>query len=313
MTEDARILRAKLSAFLGLQSSPPARVIDARTRQHPDGYVVEDLKLEASGTLLPATLIRPERAGRAPGVLYCHARSDPALGRNELINGSPYLQEPPYGAVLARLGITALCLDMPGFGDRRTQGTEAELAEAYAAAGGSLFATMLGELAAALGYLRSREDIHDDRVFTLGFSMGAAHAFWLAALEDGVAGTAHACMLADLGPMIEDGSHALHSPALSVAGLLTIAEIGDVAGLAAPTPQLVCHGGKDRLTPPAARDSALSRLQAAYRHAPDKLQTMIDANAGHGESAAMRVAVLDFLANASLAPIPFADRAPKEL
>lgn len=305
MSEDAHILRAKLRALLGLQYTPPARAIEARTRLHPDGYAVEDLTLNTGGTLLPATLIRPERAGRTPGVLYCHARSDPALGRSELLNGSPYLQEPAYGAALARLGIAALCVDMPGFGDRRRQGTETELAKTHAKAGGSLFATMLSELAAALGYLRSRDDIHEHRIFTLGFSMGAAHAFWLAALEDGVAGTAHACILADLGPMIDDGSHALLGPALTVAGLLGIAEIGDVAGLAAPMPQLVCHGENDPLTPPAARDSALARLRAAYRHDPDKLQTMIDTDAGHSESAAMRVAVLDFLAQASLAPIPF--------
>ena len=307
MIEDARSLRTNLRAFLGLQPSHPARLATSHTRQHPEGYVVEDLTLETNGTLIPATLTRPERTGRIPGVLYCHARSDPALGRKELLNGSPYLQEPAYGAALARLGIAALCVDMPGFGDRRAEGTEAKLAQDRANAGRSLFATMLGELAAALGYFRSRDDIHDHRVFTLGFSMGAAHAFWLAALEDGVAGTAHACMLADLGPMIEDGSQALLGPALSVTGLLKIAEIGDVAGLAAPIPQLVCHGRKDPLTPLAARDNALARLQTAYSHDPGKLQTMIDANAGHSESAAMRVAILDFLAQVSLAPIPFAD------
>ena len=80
------------------------------------------------------------------------------------------------------------------------------------------------------------------------------------ALEPRVAAVVQLCMLADIAPLIAAGVHDRHGAYLTVPGLLPRAEIGDVAGLIAPHPQFVGHGGQDPLTPPAARDAALMRL-----------------------------------------------------
>ena len=193
---------------------------------------------------------------------------------------------------------------MPGFGDRRAEGTENDLAKAHLWQGHSLFGAMLNDQAAALSYMAHRPDIDDARVFTLGLSMGAAHAWWLAALEPGIAGCVHLCMLADIAPLIAAGAHASHGFYLTVPGLLRHAETGDIAGLIAPRPQMACHGGQDHLTPEPAREAALTRLRAAYARAPDALTCAIDPAAGHGETAPMRVAVLDFLAKAAAPGYP---------
>ncbi|MDF0602522.1 dienelactone hydrolase family protein [Psychromarinibacter sp. C21-152] len=292
-------LRTTLQRLTGW--APHPAVPHAQTAgPHPGGHIVEELTLDTPTGAIPGTLIRPDTAGRCPAVLYCHAHGgDYRLGRRELLEGSRFLQDPPYGPALAAAGFAALCIDMPGFGDRRDEGTENDIAKALFWDGRSLFGAMLNDLAAAFGYLTTRPDIHPGRIFTLGLSMGAAHAFWLAALEPRLAGTAHLCMLADIGPLIADGTHAKHGFYLTVPGLLRFAEMGDIAGLVAPRPQFACHGGQDHLTPAPARDAALTRLKAAYETDPDALTTALDPNAGHGESAPMRVAVLDFLTRAA--------------
>lgn len=303
---DAERLRANLRL---LTSYVPGRAEAGEVisrRRDEAGHVVEELEL---GGAVPATLIRPDRTGRCPAVLYCHAHGgDYALGRRELMDGSRFLQMPGFGTALANLGFAAMCIDMPGFGGRRCVGGEAALSKALLWHGKILFGQMLNDLGEALGYLTGREEIAHGHLYTLGLSMGAAHAYWLAALDDRVAGCAHLSMLADIGPMIETGVHDRHGVYLTVPGLLNLAETGDVAGLIAPRPQIVCHGGKDHLTPPSARDAALSRLRHAYRaaQAEDALETMIDPVAPHGESASMRVAVLDFLARAARRPVHFA-------
>jgi len=261
---------------------------------------MEDLTLSAYGRAIPATLMRPDSPGPHPAVLYCHAHgSDIRLGRRELTEGSRFLQNPGYGPALAAAGFAVLCAELPGFGDRREEGTEADLAKAAFWRGRSLFGEMLGDLAAALGYLAQRPDVDAGRIYTLGLSMGAAHAFWLAALEPNVAGCVQMCMLADVEPLIASGVHARHGFSLTVPGLLALAEMGDVAALIAPRPQMICHGGQDPLTPEGPREAALNRVRAAYARGPDRLICALEPDAAHGESAHMRVAVLDFLTRAA--------------
>ena len=297
-------LRAELCRLTGYAPGRTTRARAAHPSRAEEGMVVEELVLEGPAPI-PATLTRPEAGGRHPAVLYCHAHGgDHVLGRRELLEGSVHFEGPGYGAALAAMGFAALCIDMPGFGDRRREGTEASLAKALSWQGKSLFGRMLSDLGLAVGYLAGRDDVRADRIYSYGLSMGAAHALWLAALDDRVAGCAHACILADVARLIETGDHDRHGVYLTVPGLLAVADMGEVAGLIAPRPQIVCHGQNDPLTPALARDAALASLRAAYDRRRDAtgrntLETMTDPAAGHIETAAMRVAILDFLSRAA--------------
>ncbi|MCT4683789.1 MAG: dienelactone hydrolase family protein [Roseicyclus sp.] len=294
---DARLTPARLRALLGQPGghAGTAALRAARTETMGPNTLTR-LMLRIGAAEVPGLYLRPEGDGPFPAVLYCHAHGNRYdRGAEELILGRPALVS-PYGPALAERGIASLCIDLAPFGGRQAEGPEAALAKALHWQGHTLMGQMLAELSAAFGWLAARPEIDARRIATLGLSMGGTHAYWLAALEPRVAACAHLCVLADLAPLIATGAHDLHGPYMTVPGLLAEGDMGDVAALVAPRPQLVCLGAADPLTPETARDPALARLRAAYADAPDRLALHVDPDTGHRETPAMRAAVLAFLA-----------------
>jgi hypothetical protein len=262
--------------------------------QQADGYRSTALRLDVEAGAAPGVLILPDGPGPHPLVLYCHAHGNTyTIGADELILGRPALQG-PYGPALARLGIASVAIDLPLFGTRQALGPETALAKAAHWQGRPLMGQMLAELSQLLAWAAAQPEVDATRIATLGLSMGATHAYWLAALQPRIAACAHLCAFSDVAPLIATGAHDLHGPYMTVPGLLRHGDMGDVAGLIAPRPQLVCSGALDPLTPAAALEPALDRLRRAYGDAP-ALSGLTDPASGHSETAAMRDRVLTFL------------------
>jgi acetyl esterase/lipase len=256
------------------------------------------LRLDRGEGPIPATLLRPAGDGPHPAILYCHAHGNVwTLGRIELLDGRPALKSGPYGPTLATAGFVVLCLDMPGHGARQQEGTEAALAKSALWRGGTLMGRMLEDLAAGIDALTVEPGVDPGRIGAMGLSMGATHAYWLAALDDRVSAVAHLCAFADITPLIASGAHDLHGIYMTVPGLLTHGDMGDVAALIAPRPQFIAYGGRDPLTPYPAISPALAHVGAAYRAegADARLRILTDPVAGHEETQAMRAALLSFL------------------
>lgn len=231
-------------------------------------------------------------------MLYCHAHGNRHdIGRQELLDGRPALLDPPYGLLLAQRGFVTLCLEMPGFGARAAP-SESALSKALLWQGRTLFGQMLQELSLGLGYLVGRQDVDGARIAAIGLSMGGTHAYWLAALDRRVRAVAQLCCFADLAGLIRTGAHDLHGQYMTVPGLLRHGDAGDVAGLVAPRPQLICVGLEDPLTPRPAFEGALTRAFSSYREhgAAAHLEIVADTAGGHAETPEMRRSVLDFLA-----------------
>ncbi|MCP4315463.1 MAG: alpha/beta fold hydrolase [Hyphomicrobiales bacterium] len=259
--------------------------------------VIEELEINTNSGIVPATLLRPENnAVRHPAMLYCHAHGDRYdIGRSELLDGRPALHS-PHGRLLASRGFVVLCADMPGFGSRQHEGSEPALAKAALWNGGTLMGQMLSNLRAAVDYLAAREDVDAERIATLGLSMGATHAYWLAALDERISAAAHLCAFANMRPLIESGAHDLHGPYMTVPGLLEEHDMADIAAMIAPRPQLVAYGVLDPLTPPEAVDPAIATLRQAYErtNASENLTVIRSELTGHVETEDMREAVLRF-------------------
>lgn len=271
----------------------------AREVSEAAGHVVEQVTFETdSGEPVRGLVTRPAEATDSPAILYLHAhggRYD--IGAGELLEGRPALQS-PLGPALAAMGFVTLAIDMPCFGARASV-TESALSKALLWRGRSLAGQMLGEQAAALDWLAARDDVDASRIGAFGISMGATFGYWLAAVEPRIACVAHLCCYADFGALIETGAHEGHGIYLTIPGLLDVASNGEIAGLVAPRPQLICIGDVDPLTPPAAVDIALAQTRAAYAAAgaADRLFLHREKETGHCETPAMRRAVLAFLAD----------------
>lgn len=264
---------------------------------HP-GLRAEKLQLRSSaGRSIRAILTGPDGAWcDQPAILYCHAHGNRyAIGASELIEGRPALLPEPYGHALARAGFVALSVDMPCFGSRADD-TEQALAKKHLYEGKTLFGQMLAELEGALAFLSRMEGIDAERLGVFGFSMGATHAFWLAALEPRVRAVAHACAFADLETLVTSGDHDLHGLYMTIPGLLKKFSTGQIAALVAPRPQLACVGLLDPLTPAGAVADAMAVVDAAYRRldAHSQFHSLIAGNVGHIETEAMREKVLEF-------------------
>lgn len=261
--------------------------------------MVERLRLELAGRgEVRGLLTRPVgEAGRRPAILFAHShggRYD--IGAAELLAGREYLLDPP-GPALARAGYITLCIDMPIFGERATV-SEGSAAKALLWYGKSLFGQMLSDHAAALSYLASREDVDAGRIGAFGISMGCTLSYWLAAVDERIAAVAHLCCFADMGTMIALGNHDGHGIYLTVPGLIAETDAGEIAGLIAPRPQLICIGEADALTPLPAFEVAYAQTQAAYAAVgvPERLRLVREPGVGHRETADMRAATLRFFA-----------------
>lgn len=291
MAQDPETLRTALRRLLDLPAQIDVPTATETNRQVNAGVVQADLMLGA----LPATFLCPEGAGPHPAVLYCHAHGGKYdLGRRELMDGAPWLCRPA-GPDLVKAGFAALCIDVAGFGDRQTEGSEDALTKAGLWYGKPLFGQMIADQMRALAWLRQNPLIDETRIATYGTSMGAAHSFWLSALDPQIACAVHFCMLANMAEMIDCGAFDRHGHYLTVPGLLTVTDMGEIAGLVAPRPQYVGHGDQDHLTPAVARDPALAQLRAAYGD-NNLLITELAENSGHVETTEMRQAALAFLA-----------------
>ena len=284
--------RARLAAALA-HAPLDIDILESRSRQQ-DGYTIETLSLQIGGAIVRGIVTRPLTApAPGPAILYAHSHGGGyAIGATELLEGRDYLQD-ALGPILAKRGYVCLAIDMPCFGTR-SDITESFAAKALLWRGRSLIGRMLDEQAAALSYLCAREDVDTARVGAYGMSMGSTLSYWLAALDPRIVSVAHVCCFADQREMIRLGAHEGHGFYMTVPGLLDRFDAGSIAALVAPRPQLICLGGVDPLTPPSAVEIALNDVVQGYGQHPDRLETLIDPDAGHQETPRMRDAVLQF-------------------
>ncbi|WP_065373400.1 alpha/beta hydrolase family protein [Ensifer adhaerens] len=270
-------------------------------------YVVERLRFRTprNGAEIRGFLTRPPvNDGPRPAILYAHAHGGRyEIGANELLDGRPALLSPP-GPLLAQHGFVTLCIDMPTFGERSIV-TESAATKAALWYGETLFGQMLSEQQAALTWLSMRDDVDPARIGMTGISMGATLSYFLAALDPRIAAIAHLCCYADFATLVATGAHDLHGHYLTIPGLLTETSTGEIAGLVAPRPQLICVGLDDPLTPPQAVERAHAATRAAYRAAGAErnLSLVAEPGIGHVETPTMRDAVLAFLAHHLGAPV----------
>jgi hypothetical protein len=296
--------REKLASLLSFRE-PAIELVSTETGPR-EGYVFERLEFEVEGAgRVRAFLTRPARpSGPGPAILYAHSHGGRhEIGASELMDGRSYLLS-PFGPLLARAGYVTLCMDMPTFGDRDGV-EESAAATAHIWFGTTLMGQMLSEEAAALSYLLSRDDVDPERVGAFGISLGSTLSYWHAALDPRIRAVAHLCCYADYATLVELGAHDNHGIYLLVPGMLRQTSTGEIAGMIAPRPQLICLGELDELTPPLSIERALAVTRPMYEQAgaPDALEVFLQDGVDHRETPEMHEKVMAFFQR-ELRPAP---------
>ena len=263
-----------------------------------EGYKVEKLMLDLNGIeAVPAFFTLPAtRRGRVAAILYNHAHGGAYdLGKRELIEGRPHLQNPPYGEALARRGIAALCIDTWAFGERRGK-TEPETFKEMLWRGQVMWGMMVYDSLRALDYLSSRKEVDAGRIGTLGISMGSTMAWWTAALDERIKVCVDICCMTDYDALLATRGLDGHGIYYYVPDLLNHFSTAAVNALTAPRAHLCLAGNKDQLTPPAGLDRVDAALKRVYADAgAPAAWKMLRYDVGHLETAAMRHEIMQFL------------------
>lgn len=274
---------------------PKAWTVD---RQERPGYMVESLRLDLNGEEpVPALLLLPTNGSAPyPAVIYNHAHGgDYQRGKRELLEGSDYLQYPPYAKVLTSLGIAVIAIDHWCFGER-SRNNELYLFKRMLWQGQVLWGMMLFDTLRVFDYLTGRPDIDYRRIGTLGLSMGSTMAWWSAALEPRLALCIDLCCLTDFHALLDRGGLGGHGIYYYVPDLLNHFTSAQINALIAPRPHLSLAGDLDPLTPPEGLeriDQELSREYAALG-VPQRWELRRFAS-GHEETPQMRLAVEEWL------------------
>jgi len=169
-------------------------------------------------------------------------------------------------------GYPAFALELPGFGRRRDAQARAEAPEASSCGRDSMAALMLGETLAgwrvwdcvrALDFLETRTDVVDPaRLAVLGISGGGLAALFTAAWDARV----YACVVAGYFNTFRASILSLdHCVDNYVPGLLSLAEMPDLAALVAPRALFVESGRADPIFPFAAFEAAVAQARAIYQ------------------------------------------------
>lgn len=294
-TED----RAKLYGLLG--DLPDRRApVNSRliSREEREKFHLENLILDLNGIEpVPAYFITPKKAGeKTPVVIFNHSHGGHYdVGRQELINGAPYLNRAPYANDLAECGFSVLCIDEWAFGDRRGR-TETEIFKEMLWKGRVMWGMMVYDSMRAIDYLFTRSDVDTRRIATLGMSMGGNKAWWLSAVDERIKVCVDICSMTEYDELIETQGIDKHGVYYYVPGLLKYFSTARINALICPRPHLSMNGIFDRITPHKGLDSVNEELRNIYLN--DNSSECFELKkypVGHYETQEMRTYALEFI------------------
>jgi acetyl esterase/lipase len=297
--------RKELWSLLGdlpWQHTPGAPRVVA-TEKH-DGYTLQRLVLDLNGIEpVPALLLIPDkRLSPAPGLLYIHWHGGMYdLGKEQLLRGVDV--QPAYAPVCVEHGLVTLAIDSWCFGERKhgqggegAKGGKVGEEDAFKLMlwnGQVLYGMMMFDEVRALDYLASRPEVDPHRLGTMGMSMGATKAWWLAALDPRVRLCVDVCCLTDAAELIKAQGLSGHGIYYYVPSLLKHFQTAEINELIVPRARISVNGRKDPLTPPAGVEHVrdyLAPLYAKHGKADDCVIELFDC--AHEELPEMRRLIL---------------------
>ncbi|WP_445668978.1 dienelactone hydrolase family protein [Niallia sp. FSL R7-0648] len=290
--------RKRLIELLGDYPHAKDRKVQLIRREEKDNYVLESLMLQLNEEeSVPAYVAKPlNKEGPLPIVLFNHSHGgDFEQGKEELLISNSYLQSPSFVEAITNLGYAVGSIDMWGFSERKGK-LESELVKEMLLDGRTLWGMRIFDNIAFLDYLVERTDIDQNRVATIGMSMGGLMSWWMAALDDRIKVTVDIAAQVHIETLRQKRGLDHHGFYYYVPGFLKQFSTLAVQSLIAPRPRLSLVGKDDRMCPLEGvmlLDEELGKIYGKY-DAKNQWNSQI-VTGGHQETKEMRKQWENFL------------------
>lgn len=240
------------------------------------------------GVVIPAYQFVPAQMDGPIGAVLClHGHGPgkviPAAGDCD-VKGNPVevKGERDYAVQAVQQGYISIAPDLRGFGElmldddlEADRGNSClQLSMRAIMAGKTMPGMRVHDSMCWMDYLRSLEQVDDERIHITGQSGGGTVTLFSAALDTRFAQAAPSCYFCTFAASIL----AMHHCSCNYApGLLDLCEMYDVAGLIAPRPMLIIAGKHDPIFPIEGVYEAYEKLQAIYAEfgAQDNLELYV--------------------------------------
>jgi len=291
--------RKKLYRLLGdlPERDYPVKVIK-RIEEEREKYILEKLILDLNGyEPVPAYFVKPKNLkGKVPAIVFNHSHGGKYyLGKDEFIEGNTYMEKPPYAEVITSLGFVGICIDHINFGERSGR-DELDLFKELIWYGKVLWGLMVFDSIKTVDYLITRDEVDKDRIATIGMSMGATMAWWLAALDERIKVCIDICCLTDFHSFVEKKWLSGHGIYYFVPSLLKYFSTSEINSLIAPRNHLSVAGIYDKLTPLDGLKNIDKNLKKIYKKFGKEENWQLKLYpVGHRETFQMRQDIIDFL------------------
>ncbi|NLX03874.1 MAG: prolyl oligopeptidase family serine peptidase [Phycisphaerae bacterium] len=271
-----RFFLSRLSRNLG---PTPPRVppkLEVLERCAMDGYTREKVIFNSDPfSSVVAYVLIPEGASRRdprPAVLCAHGHG---VGKDGTVGIVADYQK-QFAVELARQGFVAMAPDWRTFGERadrdewvRRPGRDgcnvAYLAFGYF--GYQLLRLNICDAQRCLDHLQSRPEVDGRRLGGMGCSFGGTMTTCVSALDRRIKAAVVVCYISTLADALSDRGNVNVCGSQFMAGLRTIGDIADVAGLIAPRPCMVQIGRRDECFIEKDALAAFDHLRKIYRAA----------------------------------------------
>ncbi|MEZ7794457.1 prolyl oligopeptidase family serine peptidase [Niallia circulans] len=274
------------------------RKVQLIRREEKDNYVLESLMLQLNEEeSVPAYVAKPlNKEGPLPIVLFNHSHGGNFdQGKEELLISNSYLQSPSFVEAITTLGYAVGSIDMWGFNERKGK-LESELVKEMLLDGRSLWGMRIFDNIAFLDYLVDRPDIDQNRVATIGMSMGGLMSWWMTALDERIKVTVDIAAQVHIETLRQKRGLDHHGFYYYVPGFLKQFSTLAVQSLIVPRPRLSLVGKDDRMCPLEGvmlLDEELGKIYGKY-DAKNQWNSQI-VTGGHQETKEMRKQWENFL------------------
>ncbi len=281
--------RQRVLTSLGLQPPPPRTELKAKVQGilQRDGYRIERLVFESRPNMpVSAHVYVPQGPGPFPAMLSVvgHFTKHGKMAPGAAVRAHN----------LARQGILTLTFDPFGQGERNVAGHNHRVSLRLGLSGHTNMSIMVWDSSRAIDYLLTRPDVDPARIGVTGSSGGGLNALLLSVFDSRVSVSVPVAYVTQFSKIM--ASRLTHDACTGLPELAGYTDMGELAALFAPKPQLLLAGLRDKHFPAAGTEAAFRQAQGVYRglNANESLR-LKTFDVGHGYQKPLREQMYGFV------------------